>query len=91
MAPLTSNYFELDIDKESNIKFFKGSDLVEEQLDLPQTIVKKCYLKQWQRIFRNVDPGGIHLIRKMRNSSMKHCYNLVCNIWVIRMDVVFCA
>lgn len=64
--------FELDIDKESNIgKFFKGSDLVIGAIGPSADYSEKMLLGAMAENIPYVDPGGIHLIRKMRNSSMK--------------------
>ena len=71
MAP-NIQLFELDIDKESNIgKFFKGSDLVIGAIGPSADYSEKMLLEAMAENIPYVDPGGIHLIRKMRNSSMK--------------------
>ena len=71
MAP-NIQLFELDIDKESNIgKFFKGSDLVIGAIGPSADYSEKMLLGAMAENIPYVDPGGIHLIRKMRNSSMK--------------------
>ncbi len=71
MAP-NIQLFELDIDKESNIgKFFKGSDLVIGAIGPSTDYSEKMLLGAMAENIPYVDPGGIHLIRKMRNSSMK--------------------
>lgn len=64
--------FEFDIDKENNIReFLKGSDLVIGAIGPSVDYSEKMLLEVMEENIPYVDPGGIHLIKKMSKPDIK--------------------